>query len=145
MALIVFNFDAAEPKDDIGMGRSLTAIPNDVLSAVLGVPVSICEPIPTVPGRIVIVKRPDGQTGGQTVRGVIARLRRRARRRVALTDRSQIAVRTRLEARRQVPISAAGWPHSKPRGHSDSRPRAALGSQAGQWRAGVRRQRQPRR
>ena len=63
VALIVFNSDAAEPKDDIGIGQSLTSIPNDVLSAVLGVPVSIFEQIPTVPGRIVIVKRPDGQTG----------------------------------------------------------------------------------
>jgi oxalate decarboxylase len=63
VALIVFNSDAAEPKDDIGIGQSLTAIPNDVLSAVLNVPVSIFEQIPTVPGRIVIVKRPDGQTG----------------------------------------------------------------------------------
>jgi hypothetical protein len=36
-----------------------------VLSAVLGVPVSIFEQIPTVPGRIVIVKRPDGQTGAR--------------------------------------------------------------------------------
>jgi oxalate decarboxylase len=65
VALIVFNSDAAEPKDDIGIGQSLTAIPNDVLSAVLGVPVSIFEQIPTVPGRIVIVKRPDGQTGAR--------------------------------------------------------------------------------
>jgi oxalate decarboxylase len=63
VALIVFNSDAAEPKDDIGIGQSLTAIPNDVLSAVLGVPVSTFEQIPTVPGRIVIVKRPEGQTG----------------------------------------------------------------------------------
>ena len=39
VALIVFNSDAAEPKDDIGIGQSLTAIPNDVLSAVLNVPV----------------------------------------------------------------------------------------------------------
>jgi oxalate decarboxylase len=65
VALIVFNSDAAEPKDDIGIGQSLTAIPNDVLSAVLNVPVSIFEQIPTVPGRIVIVKRPDGQTGAR--------------------------------------------------------------------------------
>jgi oxalate decarboxylase len=35
VALIVFNSDAAEPKDDIGIGQSLTAIPNDV--AVSGV------------------------------------------------------------------------------------------------------------
>jgi oxalate decarboxylase len=65
VALIVFNSDAAEPKDDIGIGQSLTAIPNDVLSAVLGVPVSIFEQIPSVPGRIVIVKRPEGQTGAR--------------------------------------------------------------------------------
>ena len=65
VALIVFNSDAAEPKDDIGIGQSLTAIPNDVLSAVLGVPVLIFEQIPSVPGRIVIVKRPDGQTGAR--------------------------------------------------------------------------------
>jgi oxalate decarboxylase len=65
VALIVFNSDAAEPKDDIGTGQSLTAISNDVLSAVLGVPVSVFEQIPTVPGRIVIVKRPDGQTGAR--------------------------------------------------------------------------------
>jgi len=71
VALIVFNSDAAEPKDDIGIGRSLTAIPNVVLSAVLNVPVSVSEQIPTVGGRIVIVKRPEGQTGGQTVRIVI--------------------------------------------------------------------------
>ena len=65
VALIVFNSDAAEPKDDIGIGQSLTSIPNDVLSAVLGVPVSTFEQIPTVPGRIVIVKRPDGHTGAR--------------------------------------------------------------------------------
>jgi hypothetical protein len=43
VALIVFNSDAAEPKDDIGIGQSLTAIPNVVLSAVLNVPVSVFE------------------------------------------------------------------------------------------------------
>jgi hypothetical protein len=71
VALIVFNSDAAEPKDDIGIGQSLTAIPNVVLSAVLNVPVSVFEQIPTVGRRIVIVKRPEGQTGGQTVRVLI--------------------------------------------------------------------------
>ena len=65
VALIVFNSDAAEPKDDIGIGQSLTAIPNDVLSAVLNVPVSVFDQIPTVGGRIVIVKRPEGQTGAR--------------------------------------------------------------------------------
>jgi oxalate decarboxylase len=49
VALIVFNSDAAEPKDDIGIGQSLTAIPNDVLSAVLGMPVWIFEQIPVFP------------------------------------------------------------------------------------------------
>ena len=44
---------------------ALTAIPHDVLSAVLGVPASTFEQIPTVPGRIVIVKRPEGQTGAR--------------------------------------------------------------------------------
>jgi hypothetical protein len=65
VAVIVFNSDAAEPKDDIGIGQSLTAIPTDVLSAVLNVPVSVFEQIPTVSGRIVIVKRPDDQTGAR--------------------------------------------------------------------------------
>jgi hypothetical protein len=41
---------------------------HDVRSAVLNVRVSIFEQIPTVPGRIVIVKRPEGQTGGQRSR-----------------------------------------------------------------------------
>ena len=63
VALIVFNSDAPEPKDDIGIGQSLTAIPSDVLSAVLNVSASVFEHIPRAPGRIVIVKRPEGQTG----------------------------------------------------------------------------------
>jgi oxalate decarboxylase len=62
VALIVFN--SAPPNQRTTSALvSLTAIPNDVPSAVLNVPVSIFEQIPTVPGRIVIVKRPDGQTG----------------------------------------------------------------------------------
>lgn len=63
VVLIAFNSDVPEPKDDIGIGQSFTAIPKDVLSAVLNVPVSILEQIPTARGRIVIAKRPDGQTG----------------------------------------------------------------------------------
>ena len=71
VALIVFNSDAAEPKDDIGIGQSLTAIPNDVLSAVLNVPVSVFDQIPTVgrPNRhCEAPRRPDW---GQTVRVAI--------------------------------------------------------------------------
>jgi hypothetical protein len=65
VALIEFNSDGAEPKDDIGIGQSLTAIPNVALSAVLNVPVSVFKQIPTVGGRIVIVERPEGQTGAR--------------------------------------------------------------------------------
>lgn len=65
VVLIVFNSDAAEPKDDIGLGQSLTAIPTDVLAAVFGVPSALFERIPTVPDRVVIVKRPDGHSGAQ--------------------------------------------------------------------------------
>ena len=63
VALIVFNSDAAEPKDDIGIGQSLTAIPNDVLSAVLGVPVLIFEQIPVFPAASSSCSAPTARRG----------------------------------------------------------------------------------
>ncbi len=55
-------------------------------------------------------RRPDG---GQTARVVIVRLRRRARRRIALTDRSQIAVRTRLVDGSSAPTAFYSEPRSR--------------------------------
>lgn len=58
VVLIVFNSDAAEPKDDIGLGQSLSSIPTDVLAAVFGAPQSLFDQIPQQSGRIVIAQRP---------------------------------------------------------------------------------------
>ena len=71
VALIVFNSDAAEPKDDIGIGQSLTAIPNVVLSAVLNVPVSVFEQDSHCRRPNRHCEAPRKPDGGQTVRVLI--------------------------------------------------------------------------
>ena len=65
VVLIVFNSDATEPKDDIAIGQSLTSLPHDVLAAVFGASTDLFAQIPPRPGRVVIVKRPEGQTGAR--------------------------------------------------------------------------------
>lgn len=58
VVLIVFNSSATEPKDDIGIVQSLSALPTNVVSAVFGMPASVVEQIPKKFGRVVIARHP---------------------------------------------------------------------------------------
>jgi len=48
LVLIVFNSDAVEPHDDIGLMQSISAVPKDVLAACLGVDIGVLKGLPKV-------------------------------------------------------------------------------------------------
>jgi hypothetical protein len=58
--LIAFNSDAQEPKDDIGIIASLSA----VLSAVFKAPADVFRSIPKNPNRVVVARKPRRQSDG---------------------------------------------------------------------------------
>jgi oxalate decarboxylase len=55
--LVVFNNSAAESGDDIGVSVSLGGVPNHVLAATFGVPVSAFDNIPKLHKEVVIASK----------------------------------------------------------------------------------------
>lgn len=55
--LLVFNASEAEASDDIGIGESMGAMPDEVLAAVFGVSTETIRALPDVKKRVVIAKR----------------------------------------------------------------------------------------
>ena len=65
IVLIVFNADAAEPKDDIALAQSISSVPTSVMAAIFGVDESVFKKLPIIKNRLTIVRRPDGKTGAK--------------------------------------------------------------------------------
>ncbi|WP_370071031.1 cupin domain-containing protein [Mycobacterium sp. MAA66] len=57
--LIIFNASTQEGEDDIGIGASITKLPNDVLGAVFGVPAATFANFKKVDKSLTIIKRPN--------------------------------------------------------------------------------------